>query len=366
MSDDKEKRDRALQRRVRERQAKTGESYQAAWRQLEPETSEAPGPTPEEDSEEGPSLSTNDAPYQAPTLDADRVPYAPRLVMPLASQQQDPAIYRIPPHQPTRITWRPTNGAFELESLHISSAGTPGGAADWVVNDIEIDGRSQLTQKDLPGALFGGRGVAAAHRASTRLSLHAFDPVERDHEIAFVMSYVGPYPEGVPFFGVAVGRRPPQNPTVIPIVTKSPLPILQKTTISVHVQSAPFQIDLIEINDRSGGADWIVNDLRINEKTQFHQSGDIPGDLFSTKAIDSFIKLDVCAAGSKIEFDVTYIGLDERGGSFAANLEGTVERDDFNTPPPDLRVGIEVTGQGPSDTVIATCNWRPPATGDKP
>ena len=33
MSDDK-KRDRELQRRVRERQAKTGESYQAAWRQL--------------------------------------------------------------------------------------------------------------------------------------------------------------------------------------------------------------------------------------------------------------------------------------------------------------------------------------------
>ena len=32
--DDDKKRDRALQRRVRERQAKTGESYQAAWRQL--------------------------------------------------------------------------------------------------------------------------------------------------------------------------------------------------------------------------------------------------------------------------------------------------------------------------------------------
>jgi hypothetical protein len=34
MSDEEKKRDRALQRRVRERQAKTGESYQAAWRQL--------------------------------------------------------------------------------------------------------------------------------------------------------------------------------------------------------------------------------------------------------------------------------------------------------------------------------------------
>src|SRR2546422_202014 len=33
MSDDK-KRDRALQRRVRERQDKTGESYQAAWRRM--------------------------------------------------------------------------------------------------------------------------------------------------------------------------------------------------------------------------------------------------------------------------------------------------------------------------------------------
>ena len=39
MSDDN-RRDRALQRRVRERQAKTGENYQAAWQQLA--ASEAP------------------------------------------------------------------------------------------------------------------------------------------------------------------------------------------------------------------------------------------------------------------------------------------------------------------------------------
>jgi hypothetical protein len=345
MSDDK-KRDRALQRRVRERQAKTNESYQAAWRQL----TDSDAPAENEPPQEG-----NNA------FDAERVasmPFVPRLILPLH-------LPRVLPHQPTRATARAKEGAVDIERIFISGAGTEGGAADWIVNDIEVDGRSQLALKDLSGAMFSARGVAAARHASTTLSVQGFDPVERDRELVLVVTYVGPNPEGVPFFASAVGSRPPQRPTVVPITTKAPLPPLTKTTITARVQNAPFDMKRLEIDDGytpGGAADWIVGDLRINGRSQFAQPGPIPGDLFSTDAIETFVKIEPCEAGNAIEIDVNYIGLNESGAAFSAHLEGTVTRDDYSVPPPDLRVLVETSGQGPGDTVIASCNWRAPAT----
>jgi hypothetical protein len=262
-----------------------------------------------------------------------------------------------------------TKGAADINQIHVSGAGTPGGASDWIVNDIEIDGRSQLKHKDLSGVLFGHRGVAtdeaSTSRATTSMSLEGFDPVERDHELALVVTYVGPNSQGSPFFAAAIGKKPPQRPTTVPIASKTPLPLLAKTTISARVQNAPFQVEHLKIDDGNtagGAADWIVNDLRVNGRSQFVLSGDVPGDLFSTKAIDTFIKLEACEAGSAIELDMIYIGLNEDGAIFTAQLEGTVMRDDYRVPPPDLHVHVETSGQGPGDGVIARCNWRSPAS----
>ena len=274
-------------------------------------------------------------------------------------------LLRVPPHQPTRVAAR-TDSAVDIDGIHISNAGTIGGAADWVVNDIEIDGRSQLTHKDLPGVLFGG-SIAAAKRAKAALSLEGFDPVERNRELALIVTYVGQNPEGVPFFASAVGSKPQQRPTIVPIASKYPLLPTAKTTITARV-STPFQMARLEIDNgatQGGAADWIVGDLRINGKSQFVQSGDVPGDLFACSAIDTFVKLEACEAGNTIELDMIYIGLNEHGAIFAARLEGTVLRDDYSVPPPDLHVVVETSGQGPGEVVIATCNWRAPATDNR-
>lgn len=270
------------------------------------------------------------------------------------------------PRRPTRVVARPTNEAFAVESLLISGAGQ---AQDWVVNDIEIDGRSQLSQKDLPGALFGIGGVAATPGASTVLSLQCFEPVERDREFALVVTYVGPNPDGVPFFAFARGSRPPQRPTVVPLVTRGRLQVSVRTTIAVRVLNSPFQVEMLKIDDGvapGGSADWIVHDLRIDgcpqfEQSKFAQLGDVPGDMFSTRVIEPFVKIDPCQIGSTFEIDVSYIGMNQGGCVFAAHLEGTVTRPDYTAPPPDLHVVVTTSGQGPGDVVVATCDWRPPA-----
>jgi hypothetical protein len=307
-----------------------------------------------------------------------------RLVLPLSSLMQDPPIHRVPPRQPTRISAYTKNGAFDIEHIFIAAAGTLEGAGDWVVNDVEVDGRSQLILKDLPGALFATKGIARSRRGSTKFSFHDLDSVERGRALTLVVTYIGLNPEGVPFFGSAIGTRPARRPTVVPIASKAPLlPVTnwvpgerpsQAATITVRVQNAPFRIGLIEINDgdtAGGAADWIVNDLRVDGRTQFRQSGDIPGDMFSTVAIDSFVAIETCPAGSAIEIDVSYIGLNERGETFKARLEGTVTLTpgrttfaDDTVPPPDLHVVVETSGHGPGEAVIATCDWRPPAVDD--
>jgi hypothetical protein len=86
--------------------------------------------------------------------------------------------------------------------------------------------------------------------------------------------------------------------------------------------------------------------------------------MFSTSAIDNFIAIEVCESGNAIEIDVSYIGLNKGGCPFVARLEGTVLRPDDTVAPPDLHVIVETSGQGPSDAVIATCNWRAPAIDD--
>jgi hypothetical protein len=390
MSDDKEKRDRALQRRVRERMTKTGESYQAAWRQLTGAEVPPEEPAPDEESISQPPVPalteemlqlaaaagvkvTLPSQLTKDTLprDAEIEPDPP--ITPWESVADNPNTFsssarqiiplhlpRIPPRQPTRVAARATKGAVDIERLQISGAGTPGGSADWIVNDIEIDGRSQLSQKDLPGSLFGGDRVTA--------SFNGFDPIERNREVVVTVTYVGPNPEGAPFYGAIVGIRPAQRPTIVPISSKEAVLPIATTTIQARIQNAPFQIDSVVIqngNTAGGAADWIINDIKIAGKSQFIQSGDIPGDLFATKAIDSFIKIEACTPGVMFEIIATYIGLNERGAIFAAHLEGTVLRDDYSVSPPDLHVLVETEGQGPGDAVVATCNWRAPATDNR-
>lgn len=271
-----------------------------------------------------------------------------------------PPIPVIPPNQKTRIVVRPIHGAFTIENLLISSAGTPGGSADWIVNEIEIDGHPQRVPKDIPGTLFGG--------SHARVSFAGLDIVERGCELALTVTYVGTRsPEGIPFFAAATGSRPAQNPTVVPIAARDPIQPTSRMTIRVSAPSTDFRIERFIIEDgntEGGSADWIVNDLRIGNRSQFKQSGDIPGDLFATNAIATFVKFDSWPADATIEIDVTYIGLREDGALFGARLEGTVVRDDYDVAPPDLSVLVETPGQGPGAAVIATCNFRPPATSN--
>jgi hypothetical protein len=144
MSNDVKKRDRALQRRVRERMAKTGESYQAAWRQLtgsEAPAEEEPEPPQATNAEDvGKLLAAwqhivvapmKDGPPQtwAQTAEGSPKTSADRLLLAL---QRLP---RVLPHQPTRVTARAKESG-------------DGGSHGFDEKQILVEGRVRVTRAD--------------------------------------------------------------------------------------------------------------------------------------------------------------------------------------------------------------------------
>lgn len=78
--------------------------------------------------------------------------------------------------------------SFWPNRLVISAAGTPGGAADWVVHDIKIAGKTQFARAgDLPGDTF----AANAPQFSTD-----FDVLHARMKAHLVVTYIGPNLDG--------------------------------------------------------------------------------------------------------------------------------------------------------------------------
>jgi hypothetical protein len=68
---------------------------------------------------------------------------------------------------------------------------------------------------------------------------------------------------------------------------------------------------------------WTIDSLSIGSKDQFASAGTIPGDMFSTEAIDNFMGLAAAREGQEIEIVVRYTGDKPGGEVFHATLIGT-------------------------------------------
>jgi hypothetical protein len=106
------------------------------------------------------------------------------------------------------------------------------------------------------------------------------------------------------------------------------VPILptQSAQITGRPQTLVFKIGRFVISNAGtagGAADWIVNDIKIGNRSQFVQSGDVPGDLFATNAIDTFVRFEAAQTAMDVVVVTTYIGLNESGCPFFGAMVGT-------------------------------------------
>lgn len=103
-----------------------------------------------------------------------------------------------------QMTARVNGPSFKPERFFISGSETPGGAADWLIHDISIAGRSQFAQAgDVPGDVF------AANSVDCRIDL---DVAQTGTDVVVVASYIGPNKKGAAFFGSIIGSVPQDVP----------------------------------------------------------------------------------------------------------------------------------------------------------
>jgi hypothetical protein len=117
------------------------------------------------------------------------------------------------------------------------------------------------------------------------------------------------------------------NRDILPMSTGVPILPTQSAQITGRPQTLVFKIGRFVISNAGtsgGAADWIVNDIKIGNRSQFVQSGDVPGDLFATNAIDTFVRFEAAQTAMDVVVVVTYIGLNESGAPFFGAMVGTV------------------------------------------
>jgi hypothetical protein len=116
------------------------------------------------------------------------------------------------------------------------------------------------------------------------------------------------------------------NRDILPMSTGVPIQPTQSAQITGRPQTLCFKIGRFMISNAGtagGAADWIVNDIKIGNRSQFVQSGDVPGDLFAANAIDTFVRFETAQTAMDVVVVVTYIGLNESGCPFFGAMVGT-------------------------------------------
>lgn len=290
MSDDK-KRDRALQRLVRERQEKTGESYQAAWRQL----------------------TDSDDPKQPSAHEASR--NVRRILLPFSTTD------KVLPGQSAQITTRPQLLTFWPDRLLIKNADR------WDIHRLTIGvGKSPWSSLLEDGP------------PQRRASVYSFDTwhplVEREvsigEHIAMVVTYTGPNEQGELFEASLFGWDgcPPTKPTdhhepdsskrISERAESKRVGVNEMAVLPITIASPELFVDRFTI---ASAEDWIVHDIRTHGKSIFVQNGDVPGEMFSGSVP---VILKPLAAKDLVEIAATYVG-NNTSACLMVELSGTTK-----------------------------------------
>ena len=137
---------------------------------------------------------------------------------------------------------------------------------------------------------------------------------------------VGPFPFPARAAVVDAPLPTQANRDILPMSTGVPILPTQSAQITGRPQTLVFKIGRFVISNAGtagGAADWIVNDIKIGNRSQFVQSGDVPGDLFAVNAIDTFVRFETAQTAMDVVVVVTYIGLNESGAPFFGAMVGT-------------------------------------------
>jgi hypothetical protein len=189
---------------------------------------------------------------------------------------------------------------------------------------------------------WGGGGYGGGYGAPYQQPAYrpAYNPgVVRDHRVGAAVAVVqqaladnGWNPAyGFPPRAALIEQAPPTmaNRQVLPMNTgTTPVPPTLTAQITSRPQRVAFRpervfVSAADIGGSGSASNWIINDITIGNRSQFAQSGALPGDMFANTAIDSFVTFETAQTAMDVVMIVTYQGATEGGTPFYGSIIGT-------------------------------------------
>jgi hypothetical protein len=120
-----------------------------------------------------------------------------------------------------------------------------------------------------------------------------------------------------------VDRQAPTRTDRITLPMSSGVNIFPNTSaqITSRPQAAAFRPERIIIGNRPN--EWIINDVKVGNRSQFAQSGDVPGEMFAATTIDGYVSMETVQTAMDFVMVVTFIGDSQEGSPFVCGVLGT-------------------------------------------
>jgi hypothetical protein len=136
----------------------------------------------------------------------------------------------------------------------------------------------------------------------------------------------GPAPALASSYGsgpTLVDRQAPVRSDRITLPMSSGVNIFPNTSaqITSRPQAMAFRPERIIIGGQP--SNWIVNDVKVGNRSQFAQSGDVPGEMFAATTIDGYVSMETVQTAMDFVIVVTFIGDNNAGAPFVCGVLGT-------------------------------------------
>lgn len=116
-------------------------------------------------------------------------------------------------------------------------------------------------------------------------------------------------------------RRGPGRAGRILLPMSSSGNVTGSATITARPQNVAYRPERIVIGGTA--SNWTISDIKVGNRSQLSQAGDLPGEMFSNVAIDTFVSMETVQTAMDFVIQVTFVGTNSAGEQFRAGVVGT-------------------------------------------
>lgn len=118
-----------------------------------------------------------------------------------------------------------------------------------------------------------------------------------------------------------IDRQGPGRADRILLPMSSAGAVTSSATITARPQNVAYRPERIILGGTP--ANWTINDIKVGNRSQLSQAGELPGEAFANTAIDTFVSMETVQTAMDFVMQVTFIGTNSAGEQFKAAVFGT-------------------------------------------